>query len=146
MIRRASNVCKSFAADAICREALGICRRIALGQAPHIAKLLRVEGVIRHRKGDLAEAETLLREALAGQRRLLGNDHPLVAECLGSLAEVVLDAARFTEAETHRPRMPRHPPARAASYPSADRHRRCTREPQPVGRRSVMLRLYAAPR
>ena len=100
MIRRASNVCKSFAADAICREAPGICRRIALGQAPHIAKLLRVEGVIRHRKGDLAEAETLLREALAEQRRLLGNDHPLVAECLYSLAEVVLDAGRFTEAET----------------------------------------------
>ncbi|MCZ6683688.1 MAG: tetratricopeptide repeat protein [Planctomycetota bacterium] len=100
MIRRASNVCKSYAADAICREALGICRRITLGKAPHIAKLLRVVGVIRHRKGDLAEAETLLREALDEQRRMLGNDHPLVAECLYSLAEVLLDAARFFDAET----------------------------------------------
>lgn len=88
------------AADVICREALDICQRVTLGQAPHIAKLLHVEGLIRYRKGDLAEAEKLIRQALAEQRRLWGNNHPLVAESLQSLAEILLDAERFGEAET----------------------------------------------
>jgi hypothetical protein len=58
----------------------------------NLAALLRDTG--RH-----AEAEPLLREALATTERALGRDHPMVAVRLSNLAGVLRDTGRFAEAE-----------------------------------------------
>jgi tetratricopeptide (TPR) repeat protein len=47
----------------------------------------------------LAEAETAFGEALAGRRKALGNQHPLVANTLENLALLLLEQDRFAEAE-----------------------------------------------
>ena len=58
----------------------------------NLARLLRSQ----HKS---AEAETLLREALATQRKLLGNDNPDVALWLEQLAGSLGDQGRLSEAE-----------------------------------------------
>ena len=50
-------------------------------------------------QGKLAEAETRYREALAMQRKLLGNEHPDVANSRDDLVELLLRERKFDEAE-----------------------------------------------
>jgi tetratricopeptide (TPR) repeat protein len=57
-----------------------------------LAQLLR-------EKGTLAEAEKAGREALAAQRKLLGNDDPAVAGSLAELTLTLLQEGKFVEAE-----------------------------------------------
>ncbi len=50
-------------------------------------------------KGQLDEAEKLLRESLAIDRKLLGNEHPVVALELNNLAVVLQAKGQLDEAE-----------------------------------------------
>ena len=50
-------------------------------------------------EGKLTEAETTQRQALAMQRKLLGEEHPEVAISLNNLALVLRDQGKLAEAE-----------------------------------------------
>ncbi len=58
----------------------------------------RVAIVVSDRHGDMAECESLEREALAMRRRLYGEFHPEVALSLSNLASMMHQARRFDEA------------------------------------------------
>jgi hypothetical protein len=51
-------------------------------------------------RGKLGEAETTLRGALALRQKLLGNEHPEVAEFLNKLAKVLQVEGKLGEAES----------------------------------------------
>ena len=57
-------------------------------------------------QGKLAEAEPLLREALAGERRVLGDEHLYTLATLLSFSRLLLNQQRYEEAES-----PLHPMA-----------------------------------
>jgi serine/threonine-protein kinase len=80
------------------REAIGLYRRacdlwVALGQTrnPGYAAALGNLGLLLRDQGDLAGAERLLRESLALDREILGEEHPSFAGSLVNLAVVVRD-------------------------------------------------------
>ncbi len=52
-----------------------------------------------HDKGQLDEAEKLLRESLAMHRKLQGNENPDVGASLNNLASVLRDKGQLDEAE-----------------------------------------------
>ena len=52
-----------------------------------------------HARGRDAEAEQLLQRSLAIREKVLGHEHPDVAESLNNLAELYDDQGRFAEAE-----------------------------------------------
>ena len=60
----------------------------------HLAGLIRANG-------KLTEAEAMNREAIPMWRKLMGNEHPYVADSLQSLAEVLRDQGKLAEAEMH---------------------------------------------
>jgi Tfp pilus assembly protein PilF len=57
--------------------------------------------VVLSEKGELREAETNQRAALAMQRRFFGNDHPTVANLLNNLGATLAKQGRLVEAETN---------------------------------------------
>ena len=57
-------------------------------------------GLALSEQGKLAEAETLFREALAMQKKLLTSEHPDVARSLDGIASVFYSEQNFAEAET----------------------------------------------
>ena len=56
-------------------------------------------GALLHEKGDLPTAETMFRNALAINRKFLGNEHPSVAKCLSYLGDLLKDKGDFEAAE-----------------------------------------------
>jgi tetratricopeptide (TPR) repeat protein len=64
-----------------------------------VASSLQGLAFVRRNQRKLAEAEALHREALAMRRKLLGNDHPQVANSLVNLAEALDMQGRFAESE-----------------------------------------------
>jgi serine/threonine protein kinase/tetratricopeptide (TPR) repeat protein len=74
-------------AESLLRRALKI-RRSPVGIAPEIAESLHDLGVFLAQRGQCEEAGRLLVEALALRKQLYGNEHPLVADTLVSLARL----------------------------------------------------------
>ena len=56
-------------------------------------------GALLMNQGKLAGAEALYREALAGFRRLLGNEHPDTLTSMSNLASLLQDPGKLAEAE-----------------------------------------------
>jgi CHAT domain-containing protein/Tfp pilus assembly protein PilF len=75
--------------------ALSADKRAALARAPE----LLAEGVGLHSGGKYAEAETLLREALAVNEKVLGPGHPYTANAHSYLASILNARGRYAEAE-----------------------------------------------
>jgi tetratricopeptide (TPR) repeat protein len=62
--------------------------------------LMNQVGVLLATKALYAEAEPLMRRALAIDKKTYGPDHPNVAIRLNNLAQLLQDTGRLTEAET----------------------------------------------
>jgi eukaryotic-like serine/threonine-protein kinase len=78
-------------------------RRVAIlrgrvEETPELYTAVDDLAVVRLLQGDNAEAEKLLSEALAGQRRLLGDDHPETATMMENLGNVWYRQGRREEA------------------------------------------------
>jgi tetratricopeptide (TPR) repeat protein len=88
-------------AEARVRDIIEVKRRIY--PAPHeaIAKSLRDLANLVARRGDHATVATLLSEALAMQREVLGEQHVEVAKTLDSLGVSMASQHRYAEAEGH---------------------------------------------
>jgi tetratricopeptide (TPR) repeat protein len=69
------------------------------GIADPTAALMNRLGQLFHTKALLAEAEPLMRRALAIDENIHGQDHPLVARQLNNLAQLLKATNRFAEAE-----------------------------------------------
>lgn len=69
-------------------------------RAPKVATALYNLANLRHAQGRLAEAETLHREALTMQKKLLDPAHREIADSLHDLAGVLLEQSRLSEAKT----------------------------------------------
>ena len=85
-------------AEAMFREAVAIQRK-SRAEDTGLAGVLRNLGMALRDQGKLAEAEAMFREALATLRKLLGNEHPDVANSLNGLAAVLRDEDKLAEAE-----------------------------------------------
>ncbi len=83
-------------AVSVLRDAVEAQRRVG---SPDLPATLSTLGGLLHRQRELAEAETCLREALAGIRSALGEDHPKTAAAISSLASVLMSAQKLDEAE-----------------------------------------------
>ena len=66
-------------ADSLAGRALGINRKLLGERHPTLALNLNTLGVLRQRRGDLAEAERLLRDAMERYRERYGRDHASTA-------------------------------------------------------------------
>ncbi len=64
------------------------------------ALLFAKAGYYLNERGRYSEAEPLLQQALALYRRLLGEEHPLVATSLNNLAQLYDNQGQYAEAET----------------------------------------------
>jgi tetratricopeptide (TPR) repeat protein len=64
-----------------------------------VTRSLAQLGVIVQDQGRLAEAEGLFRESLAVRRRLVGNEHPTVAQAFNTLSGVLTLEGKMAEAE-----------------------------------------------
>lgn len=72
------------------------------GRTQSLAYIQASQGLARlwlHHYGRSAEAEVLLREALAAEERAVGRDDPALGELLSDLAGAIVDQGRFAEAE-----------------------------------------------
>lgn len=71
------------------------------GAEPHpdLAEALSDMGMLLQRNGDIDGTEKYFREALAMNRRLLGDKHPEIATGLENLASTLQDKGDFAEAE-----------------------------------------------
>ena len=69
------------------------------GEARLVATTLGNLAVMRYRKGDSSGAETLLREQIALQRKVLGSDHPELAAAIEMLATVLDTEGDYEAAE-----------------------------------------------
>jgi non-specific serine/threonine protein kinase/serine/threonine-protein kinase len=56
-------------------------------------------GMLLMHQGKMAEAESLLRQALEGKRRLVGNDHFSTLTALNNLGTLLANQGKFEEAE-----------------------------------------------
>ncbi len=63
------------------------------------AELRTTIGRVYQQLGSYDQAEAMERSALAGYRKVFGNEHPHVATALGNLASVLLNADKLPEAE-----------------------------------------------
>jgi serine/threonine protein kinase/tetratricopeptide (TPR) repeat protein len=80
------------------REALAICRK--LKDEFMEARLLRqLAYLLAFYEDRLVEAETMSRQALVMQKKLLGNDHPDIARSLFSLATLLRRQGKYADAE-----------------------------------------------
>jgi tetratricopeptide (TPR) repeat protein len=70
-----------------------------VGIAKPTARLMHQLGSFLKVKSLHAQAEPLMRRALAINEASSGTDHPIVATCLGTLAELLADTNRLAEAE-----------------------------------------------
>jgi tetratricopeptide (TPR) repeat protein len=68
---------------------------------PQAARCMNNLGLLLQAKGDLEQAELLLRQALAICEKALGPEHPLTMEPLRALAELLVTTERAAEAEPH---------------------------------------------
>jgi serine/threonine-protein kinase len=84
-------------AEATYRESIERHRRLSNQQA--LAGPLSFLGNIKTKKGEYAEAETLMREALDLTRKFVGANHPQVATRLNYLASLLLLRGNYVEAE-----------------------------------------------
>jgi TPR repeat protein len=73
-------------AEGMARQAVQLARAHYSDEHLGTARALRVLGLASANLGDRAQAETLLRQGLAMQKRLLPQDHPEIAESLDRLA------------------------------------------------------------
>jgi tetratricopeptide (TPR) repeat protein len=80
------------------REALTLKRKL-LGNHQDVASLLNNLAFVLWKKGQLTEAESLNREALAMRKQVLGDDSTDAAASLDNLGSVLRDARRLPEAE-----------------------------------------------
>jgi len=81
-------------------ERLAIFRKAHGSDHDDVATALNNLAYILHRKGDLASAEPLFREALAIYRRKLGEEHPDVATGAGNLGRVLQGKGDLAGAES----------------------------------------------
>jgi eukaryotic-like serine/threonine-protein kinase len=86
-------------AEAMCRQALEIRKRVLGKEHADTAEAMRMLGQLLLGRGQYAEAEALVREAGAIQRRLLGNESLALAISLGALSDVSVKSGRLDEAE-----------------------------------------------
>jgi Flp pilus assembly protein TadD len=87
----------SASAEAACREGLAICAK--LGEQTTVEADLLQDLAIELRNGRMDEAEQAGRRSLEIKRKLLGKEHPSVAEALSVLALVLGEEGKLTEAE-----------------------------------------------
>jgi CHAT domain-containing protein/tetratricopeptide (TPR) repeat protein len=71
----------------------------ALALKPNDGKLLHDTGYALYQAGSYAEAEPLLQRSLTTREKLLGSNHPDVAESLNSLALLYVTLGKYTAAE-----------------------------------------------
>jgi len=71
----------------------------ALPSSPRLSRLLNQFGVFCRAKAEFAEAEPLMRRALAMDEKAIGPEHPDVARDLNNLALLLQDTNRLAEAE-----------------------------------------------
>lgn len=86
-------------AEAVTRRALAIRRKSGV-ENPKAADLLGNLAVMLEKQDKLADAESLHRETLVLQRKLLGAEDPVLATTLNNLAVVLEHQSKLTEAET----------------------------------------------
>jgi tetratricopeptide (TPR) repeat protein len=87
-------------AERALNEALAIFLRCYPLQHKGVRSAIVQLSAVLEAKGDSAAAEALYRELLDSQRAALGNDSPVVAETLSSLAESLYAQGKQAEAET----------------------------------------------
>jgi serine/threonine protein kinase len=90
-------------AEKYAREGLTLARNLGTSGAKKdtlVAKSFAQLGVIVQDQGKLAEAEGCFRESLAVRKRLLGNDHPTVAQTFNTLSGVLTLEGKAAEAES----------------------------------------------
>jgi tetratricopeptide (TPR) repeat protein len=75
-------------------------RKLYGNEHPLVAASLYELASVLPKRGNLAEAEVMHREALAMKQKLLGNEHPTVATSLYALANVLQDRGDLVEAES----------------------------------------------
>ena len=73
-------------------------RKVAEADSPRVAAGLQMVGGIQKERGNLAEAERLMRQAVGIRRESLGGEHPLTAWSEVQLAEVLMERGRKDEA------------------------------------------------
>jgi CHAT domain-containing protein/tetratricopeptide (TPR) repeat protein len=66
---------------------------------PEVAVTLNNHAIRCRKRGDLALADSLAREALAVSRKVYGEEHPQVARGLSTLANIYCDRDQYAEAE-----------------------------------------------
>lgn len=87
-------------AEAELREAIALYQSAAGARSSDAAYLqLRLADVILEARGDTAQAESLMRGALATSRATLGEDHIRTSWAMGDLAMLLAQRGRFEEAE-----------------------------------------------
>jgi len=86
--------------DKMSADLLRITRATAGEESSETAEALYWVGSSQFLAGNYAQAETTLQQALAMQRRLLGNEHLSVAITLSHLASVFRDLGKLPQAET----------------------------------------------
>jgi len=101
-------------AEELAAQVLEICRA---GQDHLLGIPLNTLGSLRHRQGDLDQAETLFRESIAAQERVFGEGHWRVASPLSNLADVVAERGGWGEAvELYRRALEIRRPAYGAAH------------------------------
>jgi serine/threonine protein kinase/Flp pilus assembly protein TadD len=81
-------------------QAVALGRR-TLGPSRELAQSLNDLGVVRGQRAELAASRTVLEEALAMRRKVLGEEHPEVAISHSELGRTLFDLGRLDEAEAH---------------------------------------------
>jgi serine/threonine-protein kinase len=85
-------------AEKFYRDALRIARNLYT-EHTELAGALHGLGTLLMLKGELAEAEPYILDALGMRRRLFGQEHPQVAESLANLGMLYQDQGRYEESE-----------------------------------------------
>jgi tetratricopeptide (TPR) repeat protein/tRNA A-37 threonylcarbamoyl transferase component Bud32 len=80
-------------------RALEIRRRLLGADAPETLMCISAKAELLERKGQLAEAESLARDALAGQQRVLGKNHLDTVETVSRLGTILIAERKYDEAE-----------------------------------------------
>ncbi len=95
------SLCGNFSeAESILNHAFRVGKNIWNGEETlSLTILMKSLATLYRQQGRYAEAETLFQKALVIQQKLLGFEHPVMADSLNGLARVYLRQKRYTEAE-----------------------------------------------